>query len=120
VHSACPAKSDTAPNAPPGGARKLANVDLRQVKGGKEATVYCCAAHPATGQDLLAAKVYRPRIFRQLRNDARYRQGRQILGGTAKVVRDHRHLRAVRKGTRSCAGTSRYGQEPAPGCSPCA
>mgnify|MGYP000925870685 CR=1 FL=1 len=52
---------------------------LHQVKGGKEATVYCCAAHPSTGVDLIAAKVYRPREFRQLRNDAQYRQGRRIL-----------------------------------------
>ncbi len=49
------------------------------VKGGKEASVYCCQAHPATGLDLLAAKVYRPRMFRNLRNDAMYRQGREVL-----------------------------------------
>jgi len=30
---------------------------LRVVKGGKEATVYCCRAHPNTGLDLIAAKV---------------------------------------------------------------
>lgn len=52
---------------------------LAQVKGGKEASVYVCRAHPATGYDLLAAKVYRPRMFRNLRNDAMYRQGREIL-----------------------------------------
>jgi RIO kinase 1 len=73
---------------------------LRQVRGGKEATVYCCAAHPATGLALAAAKVYRPRFFRQLRNDAEYRQGRRMLDATGREVRDHRHLRAVAKGTR--------------------
>jgi RIO kinase 1 len=52
---------------------------LAQVKGGKEASVYVCQAHPATGYDLLAAKVYRPRMFRNLRNDAMYRRGREIL-----------------------------------------
>ncbi len=52
---------------------------LFMVKGGKEASVYCCQAHPATGMDLLAAKVYRPRMFRNLRNDATYRQGREVL-----------------------------------------
>jgi RIO kinase 1 len=59
---------------------------LRKVKGGKEATVYCCAAHPGTGLELIAAKVYRPRMFRNLRNDARYRQGRQILDEQGKAV----------------------------------
>ncbi len=52
---------------------------LAQVKGGKEASVYRCLAHPTTGYDLLAAKVYRPRKFRQLRNDAMYREGRQAI-----------------------------------------
>ena len=32
---------------------------LAKVKGGKEACVYLCKAHPAGGTDLLAAKVYR-------------------------------------------------------------
>jgi RIO kinase 1 len=73
---------------------------LRKVKGGKEATVYCCAAHPGTGLELIAAKVYRPRMFRNLRNDARYRQGRQILDEQGKAVLDHCQLRAVRKGTK--------------------
>lgn len=72
---------------------------LHRVKGGKEANVYCCAAHPATGYELLAAKVYRPRMFRQLRNDARYRQGRALLGERGKVVRDDRLLHAVQKKT---------------------
>lgn len=74
---------------------------VRKVKGGKEANVYCCRAHPDTGLELLAAKVYRPRAFRNLRNDARYRQGRQILDDEGKVVRDDRLLRAIAKGTRA-------------------
>ncbi|MBI3969675.1 MAG: hypothetical protein HY332_00180 [Chloroflexi bacterium] len=36
---------------------------LLMVKSGKEATVYCCQAHPSTGVDLLAAKVYHPLGF---------------------------------------------------------
>jgi RIO kinase 1 len=72
---------------------------LHRVKGGKEANVYCCAAHPDTGYDLLAAKVYRPRMFRQLRNDARYRQGRALLSERGKVVRDDGLLHAVEKKT---------------------
>ncbi len=78
--------------------KKIADV-LRRVKGGKEANVYCCAAHPNTGLALLAAKVYRPRMFRNLRNDAQYRQGRAILDEDGKEVRDERYLLAVRKGT---------------------
>ena len=34
---------------------------LYRVKGGKEATVYCCQADPATGYDMFAAKIYRHR-----------------------------------------------------------
>ncbi len=52
---------------------------LALVKGGKEANVYLCEAQPIIGLSLLAAKVYRPRMFRNLRNDAMYRQGREIL-----------------------------------------
>jgi len=52
---------------------------LALVKGGKEASVYRCAAHPATGCEFLAAKVYRPRMFRNLRNDKIYREGREVL-----------------------------------------
>jgi len=73
---------------------------LHRVKGGKEATVYCCAAHPDTGLSLLAAKVYRPRMFRSLRNDTRYRQGRSLLDGRGRVIHDRSLLKAVRAKTR--------------------
>lgn len=73
---------------------------LSRVRGGKEATVYCCEAHPDTGLDLLAAKVYRPRMFRNLRNDSRYRQGRELLDGHGRVIHDRGLLRAVRAKTR--------------------
>jgi RIO kinase 1 len=71
---------------------------LAQIKGGKEASVYCCRANPATGADLLAAKVYRPRMFRNLRNDKMYRQGREILvAGGAPAGRDAGYIqRAIR------------------------
>ncbi len=49
---------------------------LHEAHSGKEATVYCCAAHPSTGVEYLAAKIYRPRMFRNLRNDAIYRYSR--------------------------------------------
>ena len=74
---------------------------LALVKGGKEASVYCCRAHPATGLELLAAKVYRPRMFRNLRNDKVYRQGREILVATGKPAgRDAGYIeRAIRSKT---------------------
>ncbi len=74
---------------------------LAVVRGGKEATVYRCAAHPVTGEELLVAKVYRPRMFRQLRNDAMYREGRRILTASGQAVKetDHRVMRALGKKT---------------------
>jgi len=52
---------------------------LHAVKSGKEATVYCCRAHPSTGTEFLAAKGYRPRQVRSFKNDAVYQQGRAAL-----------------------------------------
>lgn len=70
---------------------------LYQVKGGKEANVYCCRAHPSTGVDFLAAKIYRPRRLRNLRNDKQYRQGRTVIGLDGKELRKERELRALNK-----------------------
>jgi len=74
---------------------------LGQIKGGKEANVYCCEAHPATGATLLAAKVYRPRKFRNLRNDKLYRRGRPVLTAAGRAVKtnEHRIMRAIGKKT---------------------
>ena len=74
---------------------------LTQVKGGKEASVYRCQGHPGTGQALLAVKVYRPRQFRNLRNDKMYREGRSTLTSEGRVVKttDHRIMRAMGKKT---------------------
>jgi RIO kinase 1 len=71
------------------------------VKGGKEASVYRCAAHPNLQEEFVAAKVYRPRRFRNLRNDAMYREGRAILtaDGRAAKKTDHRLMRAIGKKT---------------------
>jgi RIO kinase 1 len=52
---------------------------LRLLKGGKEASVYQCLANGTTGTDFLAAKIYRPRRFRNLKNDHLYREGRVRL-----------------------------------------
>jgi RIO kinase 1 len=57
---------------------------LYLVKSGKEATVYCCEAQPSTGQQLLAAKLYRAREHRAFRNDAVYQAGRVILDAHAR------------------------------------
>ena len=73
---------------------------LARVKGGKEANVYRCAASPETGLTLVAAKVYRPRMFRNLRNDELYREGRQIMTADGKLGKpDDRMIRAVGKKT---------------------
>jgi RIO kinase 1 len=64
---------------------------LEVVKGGKEATVFRCAAAPSTGQRFFAAKVYRPMERRSFRNDTTYQGGRVIL--------NHRTRRAYEKGT---------------------
>lgn len=72
------------------------------VKGGKEATVYRCAATETVGLPWIAAKVYRPRQFRHLRNDKMYREGRGMLkdSGAEWSGRDTRMQRALEKGSR--------------------
>ena len=70
---------------------------LAVAKSGKEATVYCCEAAPGTGMDYAAAKVYRPRMFRSLKNDTVYREGRPQRDARGREVRDSRHLRNARK-----------------------
>ena len=67
----------------------------RRVKGGKEANVYCCTAHPATGLELIAAKLYRPRILRTLKNDAVYKAGRQLRGEDGKLMKGRREKLAL-------------------------
>jgi RIO kinase 1 len=76
---------------------------LKPVKGGKEATVYCCRADPVTGVELLAAKLYRPRIFRNLRNDSLYRMGRTVL--------DEEGKRVGSREARAMANKTRFGQD---------
>jgi RIO kinase 1 len=77
---------------------------LAIVKGGKEANVYRCLGGPST-PELVAAKVYRPRQFRNLSNDGMYREGRETLAADGKVVKknDHRVMRAL--GKKSSFGT---------------
>lgn len=77
---------------------------FRRIKGGKEANVYVCRADPQTGHALLAAKLFRPRMFRSLRNDAQYRQNRAVVDERGKAVTDRRALKALARG-------SSYGQK---------
>jgi RIO kinase 1 len=72
---------------------------LAVVKSGKEATVYCCAAHPSTGLDYVAAKVYRPRMFRSLRNDAVYRASRPQVDAKGREGRGAKRWNATAKET---------------------
>ena len=78
---------------------------LHEAHSGKEATVYCCKAHPSTGVEYLAAKVYRPRMFRNLRNDAIYRFSRvqRDEQGQAEHGNSRRGSAATRKTERGRA-----------------
>lgn len=81
--------------------QKLITDVLGLVRGGKEASVYRVAAHADTGAEMLAAKVYRPRKFRSLSNDAMYREGRAVLNENGRALKetDHRAMRAIGKKT---------------------
>lgn len=72
----------------------------RRVKAGKEANVYCCTGNPATGLPLLAAKLYRPRILRTLKNDAIYKAGRMLRGEDGKLLKGRREKLALRQKSR--------------------
>jgi RIO kinase 1 len=70
---------------------------LRLVKGGKEASVYQCIASqdsPIEG-NYLAAKVYRPRRFRNLRNDYIYREGRGELDDSGTPIVREKMIKAI-------------------------
>lgn len=80
---------------------------LRLIKGGKEANVYQCLAKDSVvglRTPYIAAKVYRPRRFRNLKNDHLYREGRQNLDADGRQINDDRMARAMAKRTD-------YGQE---------
>jgi len=78
---------------------------LHESHSGKEATVYCCEAHPSTGVEYLAVKIYRPRMFRSLRNDAIYRFSRvqRDEQGQAEHGNSRRGSAATRKTERGRA-----------------
>lgn len=77
---------------------------LMRLKGGKEASVYLCRSGPAVETPLVAAKVYRPRSLRNLKNDGQYRTGRGELDETGNAIVDDGALHAMKKRTA-------YGEE---------
>ncbi len=77
---------------------------LRRLKGGKEASVYLCRSGPAIDAPLVAAKVYRPRSLRNLKNDGQYRTGRIDLDENGKAIVKDGDLHAMEKRTN-------YGEE---------
>lgn len=77
---------------------------MRKVKVGKEASVYLCKPGPAVDVPLLAAKVYRPRSLRSLKNDAQYRVGRVDLDEDGTALWKEADVNAIIKRTS-------YGEE---------
>lgn len=77
---------------------------LRRVKGGKEASVYLCKPGVDVDAPLLAAKVYRPRSLRNLKNDQQYRVGRTDLDEDGHALWKEADINAIIKRTR-------YGEE---------
>lgn len=85
---------------------------LRLIKGGKEAHVYQCRANDSVEglqrsewrEPYLAAKIYRPRKFRNLKNDHLYREGRHNLDENGREITDDGMLHAMAKRTE-------YGRE---------
>lgn len=79
-----------------------ANLHSFAEEGLIEAVLYphCCRAGPGVAMELLAAKVYRPRRERAMRNQAAYQLGRDFLGMKDESRRQEALRRAVRKRKR--------------------
>lgn len=77
---------------------------LRKVKGGKEASVYLCKAGAEMSVSFVAAKIYRPRSLRNLKNDAQYRVGRVDLDADGTALWKEADINAIAKRTS-------YGEE---------
>src|SRR5699024_1794268 len=60
---------------------------LGRVKGGKEANVYRVEGSSNLDGGLWAAKVYRPQMFRTMKNDSTYREGRSTLNSEGHVIK---------------------------------
>jgi RIO kinase 1 len=70
---------------------------LWKIKAGKEASVYLCQAGDQVKPGLIAAKVFRPRRLRNLKNDQLYRQGRTDLDENGHPIDDPGMLKAQHK-----------------------
>ena len=70
---------------------------LCKVKAGKEASVYLCRSGDPVKSTLMAAKVFRPRMLRNLKNDQFYLQDREILDENGKPIADLGMLKAQHK-----------------------
>jgi RIO kinase 1 len=77
---------------------------LYRVKGGKEASVYMCRPGSEVDSELIAAKVYRPRSLRNLKNDGMYRAGRSDLDNEGRQIIERGMAHAMEKKTE-------YGRE---------
>jgi RIO kinase 1 len=74
------------------------------VKAGKEASLYQCRSGPRINAPFIAAKVYRPRSLRNLKNDTIYRTGRIDLDEDGSALFKEADLKAIMK-------RSNYGEE---------
>jgi RIO kinase 1 len=70
---------------------------LSKVKAGKEASVYLCRAGEQVKARLVVAKVFRPRMLRNLKNDQLYRLDRDVLDEDGHLVHDLGMLKAQKK-----------------------
>lgn len=70
---------------------------LSKIKAGKEASVYLCRSGDQVKSGLIAAKVFRPRMLRNLKNDQLYRQGRTDLDENGRPIDDPGMLKAKHK-----------------------
>ena len=70
---------------------------LSKIKAGKEASVYLCRAGDQVRSPLIAAKVFRPRMLRNLKNDQLYRQDREVLDENGNRIVDLGMLKAQHK-----------------------
>ena len=61
--------------------------------------MYMCRGGEATGSDLVTAKVYRPRMLRNLKNDQQYRIGRADLDASGNIIHKDGDLHAMEKRT---------------------
>jgi RIO kinase 1 len=77
---------------------------LRKVKAGKEASLYLCRAGARVKEPYIAAKIYRPRALRNLKNDGIYRTGRTDLDEDGSAVFKEADVKAIMK-------RSKYGEE---------